>query len=160
MTKVVFLDAATMAETDQSVLQLPDVSLTLYPQTSTEQLLTHARGAQVLISDIDVVAGEALAVEIGPAAAFIRHDASSEAEWKQVMAHLRERYGRLDILLNNAGYGLLGAVEEATADEIEKLYGTNVFGLLKVICNGGVATLSRKRKSVHAFHAFAGVSGA
>ncbi len=51
MTKVVFLDAATMAETDLSVLQLPDVSLTLYPQTSTEQLLTHARGAQVLISN-------------------------------------------------------------------------------------------------------------
>lgn len=51
MTKVVFLDAATMAETDLSVLQLPDVSVTLYPQTSTEQLLTHARGAQVLISN-------------------------------------------------------------------------------------------------------------
>lgn len=36
------------------------------------------------------------------------------------------------MLFNNAGYGLLGAVEEATAEEIEKLYRTNVFGLLAV----------------------------
>lgn len=51
MIKVVFLDAATMAETDLSPLQLPDVSLTLYPQTSAEQLLVHAGGAQVVISN-------------------------------------------------------------------------------------------------------------
>ncbi|WP_233078791.1 D-2-hydroxyacid dehydrogenase [Rheinheimera soli] len=51
MTKVVFLDAATMAETDLSPLRLADVSLTLYPQTSAEQLLVHAGGAQVVISN-------------------------------------------------------------------------------------------------------------
>src|SRR5262245_48026055 len=43
-----------------------------------------------------------------------------------------ERFGRIDILVNNAGYGLLGAVEEASAEEIEALYRTNVFGLLAV----------------------------
>src|SRR5262249_25080084 len=41
-----------------------------------------------------------------------------------------QRFGRIDVLVNNAGYGLLGAVEEATAKEIEALYRTNVFGLL------------------------------
>ncbi|MBP1886370.1 oxidoreductase [Sinorhizobium mexicanum] len=43
-----------------------------------------------------------------------------------------ERFGRIDVLLNNAGFGLLGAVEEATAAEVERLYRTNVFGLLAV----------------------------
>lgn len=43
-----------------------------------------------------------------------------------------ERFGRIDILLNNAGFGLLGAVEEATAAEVEAVYRTNVFGLLNV----------------------------
>ena len=43
-----------------------------------------------------------------------------------------ERFGGIDILLNNAGFGLLGAVEEASADEVERLYRTNVFGLLNV----------------------------
>ena len=33
-----------------------------------------------------------------------------------------ERFGRIDVLLNNAGFGLLGAVEEATAAEVERLY--------------------------------------
>lgn len=50
-TQVVFLDAATMADTDLSPLQLADIHLTLYPQTSAEQLLNHASGAQVLISN-------------------------------------------------------------------------------------------------------------
>jgi NAD(P)-dependent dehydrogenase (short-subunit alcohol dehydrogenase family) len=43
-----------------------------------------------------------------------------------------DRFGRVDVLLNNAGFGLLGAVEEATAQEVETLYRTNVFGLLNV----------------------------
>jgi len=43
-----------------------------------------------------------------------------------------DRFGRIDILLNNAGFGLMGAVEEATAAEVEAVYRTNVFGLLIV----------------------------
>lgn len=42
------------------------------------------------------------------------------------------RFGRVDVLLNNAGYGLLGAVEESSAKEVEDLFATNVFGLLNV----------------------------
>jgi len=44
-----------------------------------------------------------------------------------------DRFGRIDILLNNAGFGLIGAVEEATAAEVEAVYRTNVFGLLTVM---------------------------
>ena len=43
-----------------------------------------------------------------------------------------DRFGRIDILLNNAGFGLMGAVEEASAAEVEAIYRTNVFGLLTV----------------------------
>lgn len=42
------------------------------------------------------------------------------------------RFGRIDVLLNNAGFGLMGAVEEATAAEIEAVFRTNVFGLIAV----------------------------
>jgi len=42
------------------------------------------------------------------------------------------RFGRIDVLVNNAGYGLLGAVEEASTEEVERQFATNVFGLLKV----------------------------
>jgi NAD(P)-dependent dehydrogenase (short-subunit alcohol dehydrogenase family) len=43
-----------------------------------------------------------------------------------------DRFRGIDVLLNNAGFGLMGAVEEASAAEIEALYRTNVFGLLTV----------------------------
>lgn len=43
-----------------------------------------------------------------------------------------DRFGRIDILLNNAGFGVMGAVEETSAAEVEAVYRTNVFGLLTV----------------------------
>lgn len=42
------------------------------------------------------------------------------------------RFGRIDLLVNNAGRGLLGAVEETSAAEVEAVFATNVFGLLNV----------------------------
>jgi NAD(P)-dependent dehydrogenase (short-subunit alcohol dehydrogenase family) len=59
-------------------------------------------------------------------------DVSSEDQARVAAAAAIERFGRIDVLLNNAGFGLLGAVEEASAAEIEAVYRTNVFGLLTV----------------------------
>jgi len=59
-------------------------------------------------------------------------DVTDEAQAHAATRAGIERFGRIDILVNNAGYGLLGAVEEATAQEIEAIYRTNVFGLLGV----------------------------
>lgn len=59
-------------------------------------------------------------------------DVTEEAQARQAVGAALERFGRIDVLVNNAGYGLLGAVEEATADEVRSLYDTNVFGLLNV----------------------------
>jgi NAD(P)-dependent dehydrogenase (short-subunit alcohol dehydrogenase family) len=53
----------------------------------------------------------------------------------QVQAAVKQgiaRFGRVDVLVNNAGFGMLTAVEEATDAEVRKQYDTNVFGLLNV----------------------------
>jgi len=59
-------------------------------------------------------------------------DVTDEEQARAAAAAAVERFGRIDVLLNNAGFGLLGAVEEATAEEVERVYRTNVFGLLGV----------------------------
>lgn len=59
-------------------------------------------------------------------------DVTDEAQAITAVASAIACFGRIDVLLNNAGFGLLGAVEEATAAEVEAVYRTNVFGLLAV----------------------------
>jgi len=59
-------------------------------------------------------------------------DVTDEAQAVCAAQAAVDRFGRIDVLVNNAGYGLLAAVEEATAEEVERQYQTNVFGLLKV----------------------------
>jgi NAD(P)-dependent dehydrogenase (short-subunit alcohol dehydrogenase family) len=58
-----------------------------------------------------------------------------------------DRFGRIDVVVNNAGYGLLGATEEASDAEVRKQYDTNVFGLLNV--TRAVLPQLRKQASGH-----------
>jgi NAD(P)-dependent dehydrogenase (short-subunit alcohol dehydrogenase family) len=74
-------------------------------------------------------------------------DVTDEAQAATAVKAALARFGRIDVLVNNAGYGLLGAVEEATADEVRRLYETNVFGLLNV--TRAVLPSMRARRSGH-----------
>jgi NAD(P)-dependent dehydrogenase (short-subunit alcohol dehydrogenase family) len=59
-------------------------------------------------------------------------DVTDEAQAVAAADAAIARFGRIDVLVNNAGYGLLGAVEEASAPEVERQFATNVFGVLNV----------------------------
>ena len=59
-------------------------------------------------------------------------DINDEARAAAVAAEAVERFGSIDVLANNAGFGLLGGVEETSDAEARRVYETNVFGLLKV----------------------------
>ena len=59
-------------------------------------------------------------------------DVTDEAQAVAAADAAIARFGHIDVLVNNAGYGLLGAVEEASAPEVERQFATNVFGLLHV----------------------------
>jgi NAD(P)-dependent dehydrogenase (short-subunit alcohol dehydrogenase family) len=60
-------------------------------------------------------------------------DVTKPEQVKQVVEHAYAHFGKLDIVLNNAGYSLVGAIEEASADDVRALYETNIFGALSVI---------------------------
>src|SRR4030088_2024856 len=68
----------------------------------------------------------------GDRALAVTLDVTNETEVKAGIAAAIEKFGRIDVLVNNAGYGLLAATEEASAEEVRKQYETNVFGLLNV----------------------------
>jgi NAD(P)-dependent dehydrogenase (short-subunit alcohol dehydrogenase family) len=50
-----------------------------------------------------------------------------------VIPKAHAHFGRLDVVINNAGYALLGAVEEAAESDVRAEFGTNFFGALAVI---------------------------
>lgn len=120
--------------------------------------LLAAQGAHVLISDIDVAAGEALVAEIGPSASFIRHDASSESDWRHVMAHLREQHGRLDILLNNAGILMRGNIEEASLEDWHKIMRVNADSVF-IGCREGIALMKESGGSIINLSSLAALAG-
>lgn len=72
-------------------------------------------------------------------------DVTDEEQARQAVQAAVERFGRIDVLVNNAGRGLLGAVEEATDAEVRAVYDTNVFGLLTV--TRAVAPVLRAQRS-------------
>lgn len=77
----------------------------------------------------------------------LRLDVTRESEAHDAVAEGIKRFGRIDVLLNNAGYGILGAVEETSAQEVERIYATNVFGLLNV--TRAVLPHMRRQRSGH-----------
>jgi len=86
-----------------------------------------AEGARVAIADVNEVAAQALAAELGGSAIAIRADVSRDAEVAALVAQAHGAFGGLDIVVNNAGIGhtprALETIDEA---EFDRLWAVNV----------------------------------
>ncbi|WP_053382670.1 oxidoreductase [Leucobacter celer] len=74
-------------------------------------------------------------------------DVTDEVQAQAATAAAIERFGRIDVLVNNAGRGVLGAVEEISDADVRAVYETNVFGLLNV--TRAVAPVLRAQRAGH-----------
>ena len=89
-----------------------------------------AEGAKVVLGDVLEEKGRAVAAEIGDAASFQRLDVREEEEWAAIVAHAGERFGKLDILVNNAAVTHFGAAEELRKADVERVLGINLIGTM------------------------------
>ena len=62
----------------------------------------------------------------------LRLDVTDAESIVSALAQAEERFGHIDVLVNNAGYGMVGAFEASTEEGVERQFATNVFGLMNV----------------------------
>jgi len=85
-------------------------------------------GARVVLGDVQEEAGRAVAQEIGAAAHFVRQDGSRGSDWDPVIAAALERFGRLDVLVNNAAVHHVGSIENEALEGLERMIQINLVG--------------------------------
>ena len=76
-----------------------------------------AEGAKLILTDINAIAGAALAKSLGSDAMFVPHDVASSTGWARVVSQGEAHFGRINVLVNNAG--IIGPVAR-TADIAER----------------------------------------
>jgi NAD(P)-dependent dehydrogenase (short-subunit alcohol dehydrogenase family) len=79
----------------------------------------------------------------------VKLDVTQPTQAEAAVAAARERFGRIDVLVNNAGYGQLGWFENTSDEQIRQQFETNVFGAMHV--TRAVLPLMREQRSGHVF---------
>lgn len=88
-------------------------------------------GARLVLTDVDAAAAAALAADIAPAAGpplAQAHDVADEPAWAVVMARATAAFGRVDIVINNAGASLRRSIEDTTLADWHRLRAVNYDG--------------------------------
>lgn len=91
-----------------------------------DAILLAREGAKVVVTDIDEDAGSAVAREID--GLFVRHDVRSESDWRDAIGGARERCGRLDVVVNNAGNVVVADVESTSLEQYRLLLAIHAEG--------------------------------
>mgnify|MGYP001243221366 CR=1 FL=1 len=92
-----------------------------------------AAGGSVVIGDVNEEAGEALAVELGDAARFVRLDVTNAESWIEAVRFAEEAFGALNVLVNNAGILRTSPILKCDDDEWELVLAINLTGTFKGI---------------------------
>lgn len=88
-----------------------------------------AEGAEVVFTDRNEKLGSAVAAEIGSKVTFFKHDVSNEDEWRSLIKDVMDRFGRLNVLINNAGVSKSCNIEEETLENWRAMHAVNSEGV-------------------------------
>lgn len=105
------------------------------------------RGDKVAATARNVDSLAALKEKYGDNVLTLELDVTRPGQAATAVAQAHAHFGRLDIVLNNAGYAMVGTIEEAGLEEVKAMYETNIFGALAVI--QAALPLLRKQGSGH-----------
>lgn len=86
-------------------------------------------GAKVVLTDLNERDGQAVADQIGENAVFVRHNVTSEEDWQTVVDTAVQRFGGLDVLVNNAGMMTMGSVVDCSLEDYRKVNAVNNEGV-------------------------------
>lgn len=91
------------------------------------------RGDKVAATARNVASIADLRTKYGANVLTLELDVTTPEQVTKAVQQAHAHFGRIDVVLNNAGYSLVGTIEEAQADEVRAMYETNIFGALSVI---------------------------
>lgn len=96
-------------------------------------------GATVVMTDVLDDEGKQLADELGDRARFVSHDVSDEDGWAEVVAYAEREFGRLDVLINNAGILSFSLIADLPREDFQKLIDVNQIGVYLGMKHAGPA---------------------
>jgi len=88
------------------------------------------RGDNVIATARNTESLDDLVAHYGDAILPLQLDVTNRTQCFDVVSKAHQKFGKIDVLINNAGYGLFGAVEEASEEEVRTQFDTNVYGTL------------------------------
>ncbi|MFJ7744649.1 glucose 1-dehydrogenase [Peribacillus sp. NPDC097295] len=83
------------------------------------------QGAKVVLTDLNEEKGNATAAELGENALFVKQNVTNEADWANVVATAEEKFGPVNVLVNNAGITMAKKMMDATVEDYRRIVEIN-----------------------------------
>jgi 3alpha(or 20beta)-hydroxysteroid dehydrogenase len=128
-------------------------------QGEAEARLFAGEGALVMLGDVLDDEGEVVAKELGERAAYLHHDVTSEADWDAIVNATLARFGRVDVLVNNAGVFRMCGMTVTSLEEYMRIVTINQVGTFLGMKAVATAMIGQGSGSIVNISSIAGLGG-
>jgi 3alpha(or 20beta)-hydroxysteroid dehydrogenase len=98
-------------------------------QGAREAELFASVGARVVATDVRDELGQKVAASLGERGAYLHHDVTRAEDWQRVVTFAQESFGRVDVLVNNAGVYAPGSIEDTSYESLMRTTQVNQIGV-------------------------------